>query len=379
LTQEEVMTITAIAPDQTVTEDVGAAIEALAGRIFEASVGATEMVNIHLGIALGLYRHLADAGHLTSAELAARAGTDERYTREWLQAQAVSGFVTIDGPDVRTASFALPPAAAEVLLNELSPGYLGPLPSVLATVGAVIPDLVDAFRTGAGVPYAAYPGGFSLQAALNRPAFHHELVASWLPAVPDIATRLGDETVPARVADLGCGAGWASIALAAAYPHIRIDGYDADEESIAMARRNAADAGVADRVTFEVCDLAEAGPETPRYDLALLFECLHDMAHPDRVLAVTRGQLVDGGSVIVADEATDDELVAATPDPVQRFFANVSPLWCLPQGRVEPDAYPVGTVFRTGALRELASGAGFGRVDVLPIEHMVFRFYRLRA
>jgi hypothetical protein len=186
-----------------------------------------------------------------------------------------------------------------VLVDELSPAYLAPLGSMLAAVGAVLPDLADAFRTGAGVPYAAYPGAVQAQAALNRPAY--------------------------------------------------------------------------------ACDLSAPDDATPRYDLALMFECLHDFSYPQRILATTRRQLADGGTLIVLDEHTDDELVAPTADPVQRLFANVSPLWCLPQGRMEPDADPVGTVIRPGRLRQLAVDAGFNHADVLPIEHPFFRFYRLSA
>jgi len=360
-------------------DDPGTAIEALAGRLFESAVGAIELLNVHLGATLGLYRHLADEGPLTSSELAGRAGLDERYVREWLQAQAVSGFITIDGPDVTTARFALPPAATEVLLHELSPAYLAPLSNLLASTGAMMPALTEAFRTGAGVPYAAYPGAVAAQAALNRPGYTNDLVTQWLPAVPDIAARLADPGNRLRVADLGCGVGWAAIALAEAYPHVRVDGYDADDESIALARANAAEHGVATRVRFEVGDLSEPDANTPRYDLALLFECLHDVAYPDRVLAATREQLATGGSVLVMDENTDDELVAASENPVQRLFANISPLWCLPQGRFGDDNRPVGTVLRAGRLRELAEAAGFSQVTVLPIEHPFFRFYRLDA
>jgi SAM-dependent methyltransferase len=373
------MTTTIEQPDCETAEATGAAIEALAGRLFGSAVGALELCNIHLGARLGLFRELAQSDPLTAAELADRTGLDKRYIQEWLQAQAVSGFVTIDGTDVTTASFTVAPGVAQVLVDELSPAYLAPLGSMLAAVGAVLPDLADAFRTGAGVPYAAYPGAVQAQAALNRPAYATDLVGQWLPAVPDVAARLADPDAQLHVADLGCGAGWAAISLAEAFPHLQVDGYDADEESIALARRNAADRGVADRVRFEVCDLSAPDAATPRYDLALMFECLHDFSYPQRILTATRAQLANGGTVIVLDEHTDNELVAPTDDPVQRLFANVSPLWCLPQGRTEPDADPVGTVIRPGRLRQMAADAGFGHADVLPIEHPFFRFYRLSA
>src|SRR6185369_6617089 len=120
---------------------------------------------------------------------------------EWLQGQAVSGFVAVDGPDVATATFTLPPGMDAVLLDELSPAYLAPLATMLISVGRIMPELVDAFRTGRGVPYAAYPDAVAAQAALNRPAYNGDLVTQWLPAVPDVAARL---TAGARVADLGC-------------------------------------------------------------------------------------------------------------------------------------------------------------------------------
>jgi SAM-dependent methyltransferase len=348
-----------------------------------------ELANIYLGHTLGLYSALA-GGPATGTELAQRTGLDERYVREWLQAQSVSGFVTIKNSIKKSGAqasgrhasadgeeYELAPGAREVLVDELSPAYLAPLGQALAAVGAVLPQLVAAFRTGEGVPYAAYgPDAVSGQSALNRPAYTNDLVTTWLPAVPELAARLADTTNPARVADLGCGAGWSAIELAKAYPHLHVDGYDADESSIAMARRNAASQGIADRVRFEVCDLADPSDKT--YDVALLFECLHDVAYPARVLRNVRASMAPDGWAVVMDEAVDEELVAPTEDPIQRFFANVSPLWCLPQGRPAPDANPVGTVMRPATLRALATAAGFTAVEVLPIEHPFWRFYRLR-
>src|SRR5207244_3332749 len=147
-----------------------------------------------------------------------------------------------------------------VLVDELSPVYLAPLALFLPAVGKVAPDLVNAFRTGEGVPYAAYgKEAVAAQAALNRPAFADDLVSTWIPAIPELADRLSDTDQPATVADVGCGVGWSSIEMAKAFPHLRIDGYDADEESITQAREHAAEQGVDDRVTFEVSDLHDMG------------------------------------------------------------------------------------------------------------------------
>jgi 2-polyprenyl-3-methyl-5-hydroxy-6-metoxy-1,4-benzoquinol methylase len=365
------MTTTAAAPE--------AAIEELSGRLFTAGVAALELSNIHIGNVLGLYRAL-DGKQLTSAELAAATGCAERYIREWCQAMAVSGFLTASTKDAATARFGLADGVREVLIDELSPAYLAPLAQCAASVGGVLPALIDAFHTGEGVPYAAYGlGAVSAQAALNRPAYANDLVSSWIPAVPGLAERLADTANPVTVADLGCGAGWAAIETAKAYPHVRVDGYDADEASIAQARHNAQEHGVADRVRFEVSDLSEADDTQPPYEIAYMFECLHDMADPDGVLRATRQRMAPGGTLLIMEERTDDELIVSSEDPVQSFFAHVSPLWCVPQGLVGENPHPVGTVIRAAVVRQLASDAGFQETADVGIEHPFWRFFRVTA
>jgi SAM-dependent methyltransferase len=347
----------------TTTDVQPSAVEALAGRIFSTGVGAAELCTAYLGIHLGLYRSLADSP-ATSAALADRTGCDERYLREWLTAQAVAG--------------PLAEGTYEVLVDETSPAYLGGLADVLAAAGRVLPLLADAYRTGAGVPYAAYgPDGVSAQSALNRPAFVNSLVADWLPQLPDVLTRLQDPGDPARVADLACGTGWAAIELAKAFPHIRVDGLDNDEASVAIGRQHAAEHGVADRVDLEVADLAdESAGWSPRYDLVLLIECVHDFPRPVEVLRHARAAVRPGGTVLVVDERAADTFTAPG-DETERFFAAASVIWCLPQGRVGPDPEPVGTLIRPAAMRDLARRAGYADAEILPIEHPAWRFYRL--
>jgi SAM-dependent methyltransferase len=360
---------------QRATED---AVEALAERLFLAGVGAVELCNAYLGVRLGLYRELGAAGGGTAVELAARTGLNERYLREWLQSGAISGLLEVDGDDPATARFALADGVEPVLVDETSPAYLGGLPATLAAAAAVLPRLADAFRSGEPVPYAEYgQEAVSAQASFNRPAFANSLVAEWLPQVPDVLARLRDESRPARVGDFACGAGWAAIELAKAFPHLRVDGLDNDEASIASARRNAVDAGVADRVDLEVRDLSGgAGDWSPRYDAVFFFECVHDFPRPVEALRNARAALREGGSVIVMDERTEETLTAPG-DEVERFFAGVSPLWCLPQGLVGPDPEPVGTIMRPAVLESLAERAGYRSAEILPIEHPFWRFYRL--
>ena len=371
------MTTTTGQPAGAPASDDAAAAEQLAGRLFLAAVDMVELLNVYLGHTHGLYRRLADTGPVGCDQLARDAGLDRRYLREWLQSQAVAGFVTMTGTDLDTASFRLAPGGREVLVDETSPAYLAPLAQCATAAARVLPDLVEAFRTGAGVPYASYgPEAVSAQAALNRPAYVHELATHWVPAVPDLAGLLAG---PAQVADVGCGTGWAAIELAVAHPSIRVHGYDSDEASIAAARRNAIERGVSERVTFEVSDLRETAPGTPRYDAVLLFECLHDMTAPALVLRTVRGMLAEQAVVIVADERADETLVAPSDDPVQRFLAGISPLWCFPQAVGGPDDQPYGAVFRPSHVREVARQAGFSGVEVLPIDHPSWRFYRLRG
>lgn len=365
--------MTAVTEIETTPE----AIEELVGRIFMEGVGAFHLASVYIGIKHGLFRLLADGGPLTDAELAGKAGLDEWYVREWLQAEVIAGLLLADDDDLRQARFSLAPGVREALVDETGPAYVGGLPLAQAAGLSVMPQLLEAFRTGAGVPYSAYgEDAVAAQAALNRPAFVHQLVPEWIPQIPDVAALLADPTRQARVADVGCGLGWAAIELAKAFPHLRVDGYDSDEASITAARRNAAEAGVADRVTFDVVD-ASSGYGEGRYDLVLFFECVHDMAHPVEAMAQARAAIVDGGQVVVMDERVAETLTVG--EPTEIFFATASVLWCLPQGRVEPDSEAVGTVMRPDRFRGVVRDAGWSDIEILGIEHPFWRFYRLVA
>ncbi|HZM67157.1 MAG TPA: class I SAM-dependent methyltransferase [Nakamurella sp.] len=352
----------------------------LAGRLFEAGLGAFELATVSLGNRLGLYRALADSGPCTAAQLAASAGIDPRYTREWCEQQAVAGLLSVDsaaesavdGPDERR--FSLPRGSAAVLLDPESPAYLIPLGGFLEAVGRVLPSVETAFRTGRGVPYADYEVQH-VQSAFNRPAFTGQLVQEWLPQIPDLHATLG---VGGTVAEFGCGEGWAAIALAVGYPHLQIDGFDIDPPSIETARRNAEAAGVADRVRFVVADVADPAL-TGSYDGVLAFEMLHDLPHPVEALRAARRLTGDGAApVIIVDERVREEFTAPA-DPIERFFYAASVLHCLPVGRDAEHSAETGTVMRPNVLRRYATEAGFHQVTVLPIENDLFRFYRLQG
>ena len=343
--------------------------EALAERLFGAVLGAMDLFCIHIGDRLGLYRALADHGPATPDQLARSAGIDARYAREWLEQQAVSGILEHDD-----GRFTLPAGHAEALADPDSLAFSTPLARLAVGVAGPVPAIIDAFRTGGGVPWTAYGAdGREAQADLNRVQFLHHLGTTWLPAMPDVDARL--RRPGARVADLACGAGWSSIAIARAYPEVRVDGYDVDEASIDLARANAAGEGLADRVRFHQRDVG-AGRLGGGYDLVTIFEALHDMAHPVDALRTTRALAAPNGAVLVMDEATNDELTVG--DPVEQLFYGASVLVCLPTGMSEPDSAATGTVMRPDTLRRYAAQSGFADVEVLAIEHPMFRFYRLR-
>jgi len=193
-------------------------------------------------------------------------------------------------------------------------------------------------------------------------------------AMPDVHARLRAEP-PARVADVGCGAGWSSIGLAQSYPRALVDGFDLDGPSIALARANAEAAGVGDRVQFHLRDAGD--PQLAgRYQLVTAFECVHDMSRPVAALRAMRLLAGDGGAVLVADERVGDAFTAAGND-VEWMMYGWSILHCLPVGKADSESAETGTVLRPDTLRRYAAEAGFRAVEVLPIEHPFFRFYRL--
>lgn len=354
-------------------EERGALVE----RMFQGGIAVLEMLSIYVGDRLGLYRVLASQGPLTVSRLARAASIDERYAREWLEQQAVAGLIEVEDPGADSAqrAYRISRGRAEVFLDSDSVNYLVPITWAIPGLAATLPALLAAYRRGGGVSYSDYGAEFRDSiASLNRPMFLNQLGAEWFPAMPDVDRRLRAEP-PAKVADVGCGSGWSSIAIARAYPNVRVDGFDLDEPSIRTARENGAKAGIGDRLTFEARD-AVAGGKAGTYDLVTAFETIHDMADPVGALRAMRALVAPGGTVLVADERVA-ETFGAPGDELERFSYGWSVLHCLPVGRVDPPARGTGTVMRPDTLRGYAKEAGFSGVEILPIEHDFWRFYRL--
>jgi 2-polyprenyl-3-methyl-5-hydroxy-6-metoxy-1,4-benzoquinol methylase len=350
--------------------------DALVERLSLDAIGAFDLFSVHIGERLGLYRALADKGPLTSSELAEAAGIHERYAREWLEQQAASDILAAEGGDDGSRRFRLPEGHDEALLDVSSLNYIAPIArAVLASIRP-IDALLEAMRTGEGVPYADYGEDLhEAQAAFTRPLFENLLGSEWLGGVPEIRDRLLADP-PARVADVACGQGRSSIEIARAYPKVLVDGIDSDTASIEFARKNLEGSGVEDRVSFHDRDAADAGL-AGRYDLVTIFEALHDMSYPVEVLRAARGLLAAGGVMLIGDERTEESFTAPAGE-TERLYYGFSIFHCLPVGMVGEGAVGTGTVIRPATVRRYAEEAGFSSCEVLPIENDFWRFYLLR-
>jgi predicted O-methyltransferase YrrM len=350
---------------------------AFTDRVAAVTLGALDAFAIHLGGTLGWYRALVDHGPLTSGQLADRTGTQERYAREWLEQQAVGGWLLVDDDAAAAAErrFRVAPGAVGALTDPESPGFAAPLAGFAAAIGRRFDDYVEAYRSGGGVSWAQLgPDARTAQSAVNRRLFLHQLAHEIVPLLPELHATLQG---PARVADIGSGEGWSSIGLATAFPSATFEGFDVDDPSVRAARRHAAEHGVHDRVAFSTVDAAELrGSRSQDFDVVMAYECVHDMPDPVAVLAAMRAIARDDGYVLVMDERTA-EAFTAPADPLERLLYGYSILCCLPDGLSTPGGVGTGTVMRPSVLAGYARAAGFSRLEILPVENDDFRFYRL--
>lgn len=349
--------------------------DALVERLFGATLGAMDLLTMYVGVRLGLYKALADSGGSTAQELAEATGLHERYVREWLEQQAMTGILEVDGDEAEKRRYGLPPGHDEALLDETSLNYIAATGKFIVACVRPIDAVLAAFQSGEGVPYADYGADLHEgQAEFTRPMFEHLLGTEWLPGIPDVHERLESDP-PARVADVACGQGFSTMAIARAYPKVLVDGIDLDDASIEAAQKHLAGSGLEDRVTFHRRDAADAGLQG-NYDLVYMHESLHDMSYPVQVLSACRGLLAEGGSVVIGDERVADSF-SAPGDDIERLYYGFSVLHCLPVGMVGEGAAGTGTVMRAGTVRRYAEEAGFSGFEVLPIENDFYRFYRL--
>ncbi|MDR4479563.1 MAG: methyltransferase domain-containing protein [Nitrospira sp.] len=320
---------------------------------FVSDLGATFHAGmVVIGEKLGLYQALA-AGPLTSAELAGKTHTDERYVREWLSSQAAGGYVSYDAA---TQRFSMTEEQRFTLADKDSPAYVpGAFELALGSLMAV-PRIVEAFRSGAGMGWHEHHEAvFQGCEKFFRPGYAANLVGAWIPALDDLAAKLKQG---ARVADVGCGHGASTILMAQAYPQSEFVGFDYHEGSIAAAREAAQKAGVADRARFETAS-AKQFPGN-NYDFVTMFDCLHDMGDPTGAATHVRQSLTRDGHWMIVEPFANDEL-KDNLNPVGRIYYSASTLLCTPCSRSQEVGLCLGAQAGETRMRTAVTAGGFTR------------------
>jgi SAM-dependent methyltransferase len=309
---------------------------------------------ILIGDRLGLYKAMAGSDPMTSAELAAKTGTTERYVREWLAAQAAGGFLTYDAV---TARYALPPEQALALADDNSPVFLPGYFQIVEASLKSVPKITDAFRTGNGVGWHEHdPGLFPGTERFFRPNYRAHLINEWIPVLGDTEARL---KAGGQVADIGCGLGTSTILMAQAYPKSTFVGFDYHPRSIELAREAAAKAGLADRVKFEVASAKEYPGKG--YHLVAFFDCLHDMGDPEGAARHVRNTLDPHGAWMIVEPFANDKL-EDNLNPIGRVFYAASTMLCTPASLSQEVGLGLGAQAGEGRLSKILRAAGFSRV-----------------
>ncbi len=353
----------------TTTPPAGIDHDKLMGFVFRAvdEVGATlNTALVVMGDRLGLYQAMAGAGPLTPAELAQRTGTAERYVREWLNAQAAGGYVDYD-PD--SGRYTLPAEHAIALTDASSPAYLPGFFQI--ALGSVLdsPRITEVAKTGQGLGWHEHGQDvFDGCERFFRPGYNANLVTAWLPALDGVVAKLQRG---ATVADVGCGHGASTILMAQAFPASTFAGSDYHEGSIATARQRAAEAGVSDRVRFEVAGASAYSGSG--YDLVTMFDCLHDMGDPFGAARHVAQSLKPDGTWMIVEPAAGDR-IEDNFNPVGRAFYSFSTLLCTPASLSQDVGLALGAQAGEARIRDVVTGAGltrFRRVSETPF-NLVF-------
>jgi 2-polyprenyl-3-methyl-5-hydroxy-6-metoxy-1,4-benzoquinol methylase len=317
-------------------------------------VGATlNAALVVMGDKLGLYRALAGAGPLTPQELASRTNTAERYVREWLNNQAAGGYVEYD-PE--TGTYVLPPEQAMALTDESSPAYIPGFFQI--AIGSVLdsPRITEVVRTGEGIGWHDHVHDVHEGCErFFRPGYNANLIGSWLPALDGVVEKLERG---AKVADVGCGHGASTILMAQAFPNSTFVGSDYHDGSIETARQRAKDAGVADRVTFEVAPAA--GYSGTGYDLVTMFDCLHDMGDPAGAARHVRETLAADGTWMIVEPAAGDR-VEDNLNPVGRAYYGFSTLLCTPASLSQEVGLALGAQAGEARIHDVVTAGGLTR------------------
>jgi 2-polyprenyl-3-methyl-5-hydroxy-6-metoxy-1,4-benzoquinol methylase len=329
----------------------GAKLEAFVGRMLD-DMEATMSASLALiGDKLGLYKALAAAGPLSSAELAERTWTNERMVREWLAAQAASGYVTYDAAKDR---YELPPEQAMVLANEDSPVFLAGFFDIAAAAFRGEEKVTAAFKSGRGVGWhEQHRCLFCGTERFFRTSYNHHLATEWIPALDGVTDKLEQG---GSVADVGCGHGASTVIMAKAFPKAKFIGFDYHEASVEAAREAADREGVADRVSFEVA----AAKDFPGqgYDMVTFFDCLHDMGDPVGAARHVRSALAPNGTWMIVEPMAGDKL-ADNLNAVGRIYYAASTMICTPASMSQEVGLALGAQAGEARLRSVVLGGGF--------------------
>jgi 2-polyprenyl-3-methyl-5-hydroxy-6-metoxy-1,4-benzoquinol methylase len=305
-----------------------------------------------IGEKLGLYKAMKEAGgQITSAELAERTNTDERYVREWLNAQAAGGYVSYDAEN---QAYFLSEEQAFTMADETSPAYL-PGAFVLAVSAlCAVPKLTERFRTGEGFGWHEHDAGlFRGTEMFFRPGYAANLVSSWIPALDGVEEKL---KAGARVADVGCGLGASTVLMAQAFPNSEFVGFDYHDKSIEMARKRAEEGGVSNRVSFEIAK-AKDYPGA-NYDFVTYFDCLHDMGDPVGAAAHVRETLASDGTWMIVEPFAHDD-VKDNLNPIGRAFYSASTLICTPASLSQEVGLALGAQAGEAKMKDVVTKGGF--------------------
>jgi SAM-dependent methyltransferase len=328
-------------------------LQAFLGKVLTDFGGVVGAAAAAVGEELGLYRAMADGAPVTSAQLAERTGAHERYVREWLLNQAAGGYVTYDGS---TDTYRLPADQVEALTNENSPAYVGAGFKLLLGAVKAAPRLVQAMRSGAGLPWQAHDTDvFDGTARFFRPGHAANLVASWIPSLDGVQARLEEGAV---VADVGCGHGESTILLSQAFPHSRFFGFESHPRSIERAKAAAEAAGVANQIVFAVADAATFAGGA--FDLIAFFDAFHDLGDPLQAARHAYERLSTDGTLLLV-EPSAAETIEGNLNPIGRLFSGGSLFICVPHA-LATGGTALGNQVTERQLREVLSAAGFTRI-----------------
>jgi 2-polyprenyl-3-methyl-5-hydroxy-6-metoxy-1,4-benzoquinol methylase len=312
-----------------------------------AAMHATLVV---VGDKLGLYKAMAGAGGMTSAELAAKTGTAERYVREWLNANAASGYVTYDPA---TQHYELPPEQAFALTVQDLPGAF----HIISSCFKDEPKITQAFRTGEGVGWHEHDANlFFGTERFFRPNYENSLLRSWIPALDGVGRKLA---AGAAVADVGCGHGASTILMARAFPKSRFYGFDYHSGSIEYARHVAGRDGLQDQITFEVAS-SKSYPVNGGYDLVAFFDCLHDMGDPKGAAQYVLSTLKPDGTWMIVEPFANDH-PEQNHNPVGRIYYSASTMICTPASLAQEVGAALGAQAGEERIRNVVTSAGFRR------------------